>query len=86
MNLDQLTNMDLSAASTTAFKLVDTLQEQPRSTQLAGAALFIWALCKGLNINPSRLLEAVDRAARDCDRRQLPQVGALVMYVQKELS
>ncbi len=85
MNLDQVTNLDVKTASKTAFKLVDKLQMEPRNTQLAGAGLFFWALCNGLGIHPSRLLEAVDRTALDADRKQVPAVGALVMYVKNEL-
>lgn len=85
MNLDQVTNLDPKAAGQVAFKLVDKLQLEDRDKQLAGAALFIWALCEGLDIHPSRLLEAVDRCARDADRKMVPSVGALVKYVQNEL-
>jgi hypothetical protein len=85
MNLDQLTNLDVKLVGRTAFKLVDKLQMEPRDRQLAGAALFFWALCKGLDVPPHRLMEAIDRCAMDADRKQVPSVGALVLYVKNEL-
>ncbi len=85
MNLDQVTNMDLAECARVAFKLVDKLQEQDKDKQLAGAALFMWALADACNVPVSRLLEAVDRAALDADRRQVPEVGGLVLYIKKEL-
>jgi len=85
MNLDQVTNHDVKVVAKTAFKLLDKLQEQRRDTQLAGSALFFWAVCEGLNVRPNELLEAIDRCARDADRKQEPAVGALLMYVKNEL-
>jgi hypothetical protein len=85
MNLDQVTNHDVKVVAKTAFKLIDKLQEQRRDTQLAGSALFFWAICKGLKVRPNELLEAIERCALDADRKQEPAVGALILYVQNEL-
>ena len=83
--LDQVTNHDVKVVAKTAFKLVDKLQLEPRNTQLAGATLFFWAICKGLNVPPNQLLEAIERCALDADRKQQPAVGALLLYVKNEL-
>ena len=82
---DYLTNHDVKDVGKTAFKLLDKLQEQPRNLQLAGATLMFWAICNGLDVQPNRLLEAIERTALDGDRKQVPSVGALVLYVQNEL-
>ena len=85
MNLDHITNHNVKTVARTAFKLLDKLGMERRDTQLAGAALFFWAVCKGLKVEPSRLIEAIERTALDGDRKQVPAVGALIMYVQNEL-
>jgi hypothetical protein len=85
MNLDQVTNHDVKDVAKTAFKLLDKLGMEPRDTQLAGAALFFWAVCQGLNVRPNVLIEAIERTALDGDRKQVPAVGALILYVKNEL-
>ena len=84
-HIDYLTNHDVKAVGKTAFKLLDKLQEQPRDLQLAGATLFFWAICEGLQVRPNVLLETIERCALDADRKQVPSVGGLVLYVQNEL-
>jgi len=68
-----------------AFKLLDKLGMERRDLQLAGAALFFWGICEGLKVDPARLMQAIERTALDGDRKQVPAVGALVMYVKNEL-
>ena len=85
MNLDHITNHEVKDVAKTAFKLLDKLQMEPRNTQLAGVTLMFWAIVQALGVRPNELLEAIERTALDGDRKQVPEVGALVMYVQNEL-
>ena len=85
LNLDQVHNIAVSRAATVAYKLVDKLQLEKENEQLAGASLFFWAFCEATGMHPSRLLEAVDRCARDADRKQVPEVRGLVNYIKGEL-
>lgn len=85
MNLDQVTNHSVADVARVAFKLVDKLQMEDRDKQVAGATMFFWAVCQGLDVRPNVLLEAIERCALDGDRRQVPEVGGLVRYVRDEL-
>lgn len=90
MNRDQLHNLDAWTAVRAAFAALDGIQALAPIHQVVGVALLFTAMCDGLGIDPSEIINQSRRRAvdslNDDGLTQRTEMRALNAYVQGELA
>jgi len=82
---DQLSMLDPQRLAYDAYQPLTRLQDYPPAAQLAALGLGFIVLCQETGLQVRDVLPYVDRALRDAEEQELPQVAAFRAYVREEL-
>jgi hypothetical protein len=90
MNRDILNSVPAHVAVQGAYALLDALQGLPKSVQITGAAVLFNEIARGINADPSELLNQAQRRADFVSQSdvitQRTEVRSLRAYVKGELA
>lgn len=83
--VDQLNFANARRAATSAFKVINGVQDDRPAEQLLGIGIALRVICDELHIDPRYLLTKCDAVIRDADQFYAAEIKAVRMYTNTEL-
>ena len=85
MNIDKLNSTNAHFVAVVAFRVIDSLQDQPKEMQLNALAVLYKLFIEEFGLKHSDLLTRADLIINDADLYYHAEIKALRDYIREEL-